>query len=309
MNRNWIARLALLAMAAMMLASLCAPALAEADTRWADASDEIDKFLDAAFESYLAGDTSAAYDNVSNAYFRVYETTGFERQTMSYISGNRKNAVEMQFSTCKSEVKKDNTDLETKVKVRSALTKLKSMIREDGNKLAALQGGVQSEMKYYRCIWNEGSGDSRNRGRRSGAGENMAQCGAHEGGGHADQENRAHRKGIIERAADGAGEYVPQRDHAEGERLTLGGILGIDVQNDILNHRRRDHGEGEHLQNIGRIEAAYAGGEGNGQRLEHKHRGGKTNGGGAAEAAEQPVIQEHHGDFHDGGETADQAHV
>ena len=118
-------------------------------TRWADAADEIDKYLDAAFESYLDGDAKTAYDNVSNAYFRVYETTGFERQTMSYVSGNRKNAVEMQFSTCKAAVKKDNTDLETKVKVRSALAKLKSMIREDGNKLAALQGGVQSETKYY----------------------------------------------------------------------------------------------------------------------------------------------------------------
>lgn len=121
----------------------------EPSTRWADAADEIGKYLDAAFEYYLEGDAKAAYDSVSNAYFRVYETTGFERQTMSYVSGNRKNAVEMQFSTCKAAVKKDNTDLETKIKVRSALTKLKSMIREDGNKLATQQGGVLSEMKYY----------------------------------------------------------------------------------------------------------------------------------------------------------------
>ncbi len=118
-------------------------------TRWADASDEIDKYLDAAFESWLEGDFKTAYSNVSDAYFRVYETTGFERQTMSYVSGNRKNAVEMQFSACKAAVKREETDLDTKIKVRSALTKLKSMIREDGNKLAALQGGVQSEMKYY----------------------------------------------------------------------------------------------------------------------------------------------------------------
>ena len=121
----------------------------EMSTRWADAADEIDRYLDAAFEHYLEGDAKAAYDSVSNAYFRVYETTGFERQTMSYISGNRKNAVEMQFSTCKAAVKKEGTDQETKIKVRSALTKLKSMIREDGNKLAALQGGALSEMKYY----------------------------------------------------------------------------------------------------------------------------------------------------------------
>ena len=121
-----------------------------ASTRWADAADAIDKFLDAAFESYLDGDGKTAYDNVSNAYFRVYETTGFERQTMSYVSGNRKNAVEMQFSACKAAVKKENTDQETIVSVRSALQKLKAMIREDGNKLAALQGGMQSETKYYK---------------------------------------------------------------------------------------------------------------------------------------------------------------
>ncbi len=119
-------------------------------TRWADATDEIDRFLDLAFEAYLDGDPDTAYEYVSNAYFRVYETTGFERQTMSYISGNRKNAVEMQFSACKAAVKKENQTTETIISVRSALTKLKTMIREDGNKLAAMQGGVQSETKFYR---------------------------------------------------------------------------------------------------------------------------------------------------------------
>lgn len=137
----------------LMMLLLLLPSLGWAEeapsTRWADAADEIDKFLDAAFESYLDGDAAAAYDNVSNAYFRVYETTGFERQTMSYVSGNRKNAVEMQFSACKAAVKKENQTQETKVSVRSALAKLKAMIREDGNKLAAMQGGVQSETKYY----------------------------------------------------------------------------------------------------------------------------------------------------------------
>ena len=134
----------------MLLLPMCVSAEEASSTRWADAADEIDKFLDAAFESYLDGDAKAAYDNVSNAYFRVYETTGFERQTMSYISGNRKNAVEMQFSACKAAVKKENTDQETIVSVRSALQKLKAMIREDGNKLAAMQGGAQSETKYFK---------------------------------------------------------------------------------------------------------------------------------------------------------------
>ena len=135
----------------LFLAAQVIPAVGEgASTRWADASDEIDKYLDTAFEDYLAGDTGTAYNNVNDAYFRVYETTGFERQTMSYISGVRKNAVEMQFSACKAAVKKENSDQETIVSVRTALFKLKAMIREDGNKLAAQQGGVQSENKFYK---------------------------------------------------------------------------------------------------------------------------------------------------------------
>ncbi|MBR1821197.1 MAG: FTR1 family iron permease [Clostridia bacterium] len=151
MNRTRIARLALICALAMILMAQCLPVLAESaeDTRWADAADEIDKFLDTAFEDYLNGDAATAYQNVSNAYFRVYETTGFERQTLSYISGNRKNAVEMQFSACKAAVKKSNAEQDTRVSVRTALVKLKGMIREDGNKLASKQGGVQSEMKWY----------------------------------------------------------------------------------------------------------------------------------------------------------------
>ena len=149
MKNGRLARRLLCGLITVLLLLPCLGLAEDASTRWADAADAIDKFLDAAFESYLDGDAKAAYDNVSNAYFRVYETTGFERQTMSYISGNRKNAVEMQFSACKGAVKKSNEDLETKISVRSALAKLKAMIREDGNKLAAMQGGVQSETKYY----------------------------------------------------------------------------------------------------------------------------------------------------------------
>ena len=117
--------------------------------RWGTAADEIDRYLDAGFEYYLEGDTDSAYQSVSDAYFRVYEVTGFERQTMSYISGNRKNAVEMQFSACKANVKKEELDQDTKIKVRSSLMKLKSMIREDANKLAEMSGEPETVMKFY----------------------------------------------------------------------------------------------------------------------------------------------------------------
>ena len=140
-------------LAAALILALALPAAALADhgdyATWGDAADRIDQYLDAAFELYLQDDRSQAYSQVNSAYFRVYETTGFERQTMTYVSGPRKNAVEMQFSACKGAVK--NTDLseEGKTEVRTALYKLKSMIREDGNKLAAKDGEAATETKYY----------------------------------------------------------------------------------------------------------------------------------------------------------------
>ena len=128
---------------------LCSSCFAEENGRWGAAADEIDQYLDAGFEYYLEGNTKDAYTSVNNAYFRVYEVTGFERQTMSYISGNRKNAIEMQFSTCKANVKREELDTDTKIRVRSSLMKLKTMIREDANKLAEMQGETRSEIKYY----------------------------------------------------------------------------------------------------------------------------------------------------------------
>ena len=121
--RRSVALFAAVMLALVTVLSGAAAVFAEdADSgRWGAAADEIDKYLDAGFEYYLEGDTKSAYDSVSDAYFRVYEVTGFERQTMSYISGNRKNAVEMQFSACKANVKKEELDTETKTKVRTSL--------------------------------------------------------------------------------------------------------------------------------------------------------------------------------------------
>ena len=142
--------LPLLAVLLLVLTTiLCHFCFAEENGRWGAAADEIDQYLDAGFEYYLEGNTKDAYTSVNNAYFRVYEVTGFERQTMSYISGNRKNAIEMQFSTCKANVKREELDMDTKIRVRSSLMKLKTMIREDANKLAEMQGEVQTEIKYY----------------------------------------------------------------------------------------------------------------------------------------------------------------
>ena len=57
--------------------------------RWGSATDRMDEYLDLAFELYLAGDTHAAFDCINNAYFSVYEATGFEQQTAASIVSRR----------------------------------------------------------------------------------------------------------------------------------------------------------------------------------------------------------------------------
>ncbi|MBR1684178.1 MAG: FTR1 family iron permease [Clostridia bacterium] len=157
MSLSWEKRLASLMLLLALLLSLMLPCFALAEdsdaqldpTRWGNAADRIDRYADTAFALYMAGDFAKAYSNVSDAYFQVYEITGFERQTLSYISGPRKNAVELQFSTCKAAVKKSNEDEETQKEVRTALVKLKTMIREDANKLATKDGEPVTEMSYW----------------------------------------------------------------------------------------------------------------------------------------------------------------
>ncbi len=122
-------------------------------TIWGNAADRIDRLADTAFACYLKGEFGTAYGYVSDAYFQVYEITGFERNTLNYVSGPRKNAVELQFSTCKAAVKKSNEDAEVQKEVRTELVKLKTMIREDANKLAvAIANEPTTEMSY----WYEG---------------------------------------------------------------------------------------------------------------------------------------------------------
>ncbi|MCR4622809.1 MAG: FTR1 family iron permease [Clostridiales bacterium] len=148
-----LVRISVLIIALMLVVSCSAYADApfeyEEGNRWGSSADRIDRYLDEAFEAYLAGDNSAAYDCVNNAYFKVYEVTGFERQTMTYVSGPRKNAVELEFTTCKAAVKKTELDETTKSAVKGELNKLKTMIREDANKLALKDGEAQTSMTWW----------------------------------------------------------------------------------------------------------------------------------------------------------------
>ncbi len=149
--------IALLAVVLLALGCVAAPSgnsaqatvVHEEGNRWGSAATEIDKLADGAFEAYLNGDVNTAYSNVSDAYFQIYEITGFERQTLTYISGPRKNAVELQFSTCKGAVRKPNDSEENRKEVRTELVKLKTMIRTDANKLAAKDGEPETTMTWW----------------------------------------------------------------------------------------------------------------------------------------------------------------
>lgn len=74
---------------------------------WDDAANAIEKVALHAVDLYEAGDKDNAYVYAKSTYWGYYETTGFERNTMTYISGSRVSEVELQFTTFRKSVKKD----------------------------------------------------------------------------------------------------------------------------------------------------------------------------------------------------------
>ena len=97
---------------------------------WNDVADAMTEVFRTAKAKYAEGDTSGAYDCINDGYYGYYETTGFERNAMGYISGARKSEVELQFSACKSETKDGNEEGFVK-----QVDILRTMIRTDANKL------------------------------------------------------------------------------------------------------------------------------------------------------------------------------
>ncbi|MBR1930587.1 MAG: FTR1 family iron permease [Lachnospiraceae bacterium] len=108
---------------------------------WNDVVDAMEDVLDAGVEKYESGDADGAYKCVNNAYYGYYETTGFERVAMGYISGARKSQMELQFSACKSVAKKGGSVDDFKAEVET----LKSMLREDANILDGTTGGSSTK--------------------------------------------------------------------------------------------------------------------------------------------------------------------
>jgi high-affinity iron transporter len=107
---------------------------------WNDVVDAKEAVFETGKEYYAAGDAKAAYDCVNHGYYGYYETTGFERIAMGYISGSRKTEMELQFSACKAIAKKGGSIDE----FREEVDLLASMLREDANILDGTTSGDDS---------------------------------------------------------------------------------------------------------------------------------------------------------------------
>ncbi len=97
---------------------------------WHEVADAIDVLIGRVEELYEAGDKKDAYEYAKATYWGYYETTGFERNVMTYISGSRVSAVELQFVAFRKAVKKEDGSLES---VKAEGQKLSDMLHEDAD--------------------------------------------------------------------------------------------------------------------------------------------------------------------------------
>jgi high-affinity iron transporter len=109
---------------------------------WTKTAGEMAAVLDRANTLYLSGDSRGAKDQVDVAYFQFYEKVGFEKITMSRISGARAAQVEYQFSA----VKKAINGQASREEVKTGLDTLAAYLREDA---ARLDSGTESALVVF----------------------------------------------------------------------------------------------------------------------------------------------------------------
>ena len=97
----------------------------------------ISDLADHAVELYAAGNADEAYDYAKATYWGYYEVSGFERNTMNYISGSRVSEVELAFTTLRKAVKKD-AGVES---AQAAADALRELLVTDGQILSP-EGGT-----------------------------------------------------------------------------------------------------------------------------------------------------------------------
>ena len=103
---------------------------------WNFVVDTMEDVLDAADDIYKGGDVDGGVTAINDAYYGYYEITGFEKTTMGAISGSRVSAMEFEFKACKTAMKGN----ESAENVTAKIDELRSMLREDANKLDGTSG-------------------------------------------------------------------------------------------------------------------------------------------------------------------------
>ena len=91
---------------------------------WNDAANAIEAVANRALELYEAGELDEAYTYAKATYWGYYETTGFERNTMTRISGSRVSEVELAFTNLRKAIKKDNGVEAVQQRVEELVSKL-----------------------------------------------------------------------------------------------------------------------------------------------------------------------------------------
>gem|GEM_PF-474972 len=98
---------------------------------WNNVAAAEDELLEAAYRLYMEGDADESFKAARQAYYGYYETTGFERNVMGYISGSAVSKAELQFRAVRNVPKKGGTLEEYWVEI----TEMSAIIHDQANKL------------------------------------------------------------------------------------------------------------------------------------------------------------------------------
>lgn len=106
---------------------------------YTEVAKQIGNLLDEGLRRYAAGE-SDYYICFTNPYGSWYETSGFERKVMAYISGSRVTAVELQFAKVKQAAGSGKGTTVAVEVIAEEVSKLKEMLNVDAKKLDELLG-------------------------------------------------------------------------------------------------------------------------------------------------------------------------
>ncbi|MBR1747133.1 MAG: FTR1 family iron permease [Clostridia bacterium] len=106
---------------------------------YTEVAKQIGNLLQEGVRRYEAGENNY-YECFSNAYGFWYESSGFEKKVMAYISGARVTAVELQFAKVKEAAGSGRGTDNSVEHIQQQVDALKAMLQTDGKKLDDLLG-------------------------------------------------------------------------------------------------------------------------------------------------------------------------